>query len=449
MELNLELSPRQRAFMQADGTVADEVLFGGAAGGGKSYGQIVDAMLYALKYPGSKQLILRRTFPDLERSIILLSLEIIPRKLAAYNASKHRWRFANGSIVEMGYCAADKDVYQYQGAEYDVIRLDELTHFSEEIYVYLLSRLRGSLPYPRQMKASTNPGGVGHYWVKRRFVDIGAPEVVHEMTDEKTGIKSRRLYLPSLLKDNPFLLAGDADYERRLMLLPEKERRALLYGDWDVMAGQYFEMFRRNIHTFKPDELPGEGTRFVSLDYGQDMFCALFGLLDERGRMWIYKEIYESGLLIGEAAERLAAAIMPGEKIAAYFAPPDLWGRQQTTGRTTVDYFADRGIYLRRAVNDRVQGWYDLAEWLRVVKDGEGRETTKLRIGTNCLNLLRTLPAIQRSERNPNDCASDPHELTHAPDALRYMVAGRPWAKKHTQESKGRRGMQSFMRFGH
>lgn len=449
MELNLEVSPKQREFLRADGNVADEVLFGGAAGGGKSYGQIVDAMLYALKYPKSKQLILRRTFPDLERSIIVLSLQIIPQNLARYNASKHRWRFVNGSVIEMGYCAAERDVHQYQGAEYDVIRLDELTHFTEYIYVYLLSRLRGSLPYPRQMKASTNPGGVGHYWVKARFVDIGPAGEVHEMVDGETGIKSKRLYLPSLLKDNPFLLAGDANYERRLMLLPEKERRALLLGDWDVMAGQYFDMFRRGIHTFRPEELPGEGTRFVSIDYGQDMFCALFGLLDERGRMWVYKEIYREGLLVGEAAERLKAAVLPDEKIAAYFAPRDLWGRQQTTGKTTVDYFAEAGIYLRRAVNERVQGWYDLAEWLRVYPDEFGEPTSKMRIGTNCLNLLRTLPAIQRSEKNPNDCATEPHELTHAPDALRYMVAGRPWVKRAAVESRRQKGVRNFMRFGH
>ncbi len=448
MELNLQMSPRQREFWQADGRVADEVLFGGAAGGGKSVGQILDALLYAISYPKSRQLILRRTFPDLERSIISQSLQIIPRGLAAYNAGKHRWRFANGSVIEMGHCAADKDVYQYQGAEYDVIRLDELTHFTEDVYVYLLSRLRGSLPYPRQMKASTNPGGVGHYWVKQRFVDIGAPGEIHAVADEDTGIISKRLFLPSLLKDNPFLLAGDADYERRLLLLPEKERRALLYGDWDVMAGQYFEMFRRDIHTFAPDELPGEGTRFVSIDYGQDMFCALFGLLDERGRMWIYKEIYQSGLLATEAAERLRAATEPGEKIAAYFAPPDLWGRNNQTGKSTVERFAEAGIYFARAVNDRVQGWYDLAEWLRVREDEQGAKTANLRIGTNCLNLLRTLPAIQRSEKNPNDCAIDPHELTHAPDALRYMVAGRPWAKKPPDERKRQRN-RSFMQFGH
>lgn len=449
MELDLRISPKQQAFVQADAMVADEVLFGGAAGGGKSYGQLVDALLYALKYPKSKQLILRRTFPDLERSIILESLKLFPKGLAAYNASKHRWRFRNGSMIEMGYCAAEKDVYQYQGAEYDVIRFDELTHFTESIYVYLLSRLRGSLPYPRQIKSSTNPGGVGHYWVKQRFVDIGASGRVHEVKDAETGGVSRRLFIPSLVQDNPFLLAGDPNYAKRLQLLPEANRRALLCGDWDVMEGQYFGMFRRNIHTFEPRALPEDGTRFVAIDYGQDMFAALFGLLDERGRMWIYKEIHQEGLLASEAAERLIATTDGGERIAAYFAPPDLWNRHSDSGKSTARIFADNGIYLRRASNDRVQGWYELAEWLRVYKDEQGYDTAKLRIGTNCLNLLRTLPAIQRSPINPNDCAKEPHELTHAPDALRYMIAGRPWAAKPKSERARGGGMRDFMRFGH
>lgn len=449
MDLDLQISPKQQAFIKAGAGVADEVLFGGAAGGGKSYGQLVDALLYALKYPASKQLILRRTFPDLERSIILESLKLFPKWLAAYNASKHRWRFRNGSMIEMGYCANEKDVYQYQGAEYDVIRFDELTHFTEDIYVYLLSRLRGSLPYPRQVKSTTNPGGVGHYWVKQRFVDIGAAEQVHTVQDTKTGAVSRRLFIPSLIQDNPFLLAGDPDYAKRLQLLPEGKRRALLCGDWDVMEGQYFGMFRRDIHTFEPREIPREWTRFVSMDYGQDMFAALFGALDERGRMWIYKEIHEKGLLASEAAERLIGATDRSEHITAYFAPPDLWNRHSDSGRSTAEIFANNGIYLRRASNDRVQGWYELAEWLRVYRDEQGYDTAKLRIGTNCLNLLRTLPAIQRSTINPNDCAKDPHELTHAPDALRYMIAGRPWAKKPKQENGKRSYMQNFMKFGH
>ena len=142
-DLSLKVSPRQAEFIK---THATEVLFGGAAGGGKSYGQLIDALLYALRYPGSKQLIFRRTYPDLEKSLIRVSLGLYPQSIYSYNASTHTGRFKNGSLIDFGYSASENDVYQYQSAEYDVIRFDELTHFTEFQYVYMLSRLRGISP---------------------------------------------------------------------------------------------------------------------------------------------------------------------------------------------------------------------------------------------------------------------------------------------------------------
>ncbi len=446
--MELKITGRQFAFINAKAT---EVLFGGAAGGGKSYGQVVDAFLYALKYPASRQLILRRTYPDLERSIILASLGIIPQTVARYNSFQHRWTFVNGSIIEFGYCEHEKDVHRYQGAEYDVIRFDELTHFTEYMYVYLISRLRGSTPYPRSMKSSTNPGNLGHYWVKARFIDIGAAGRVHEISTPRVNKKpviTTRLFLPSLVQDNPFLLEGSPDYMDRLELLPEREREALLRGNWDIFEGQYFTMFRRDVHTFEPFEMPEAWRRYVAFDYGQDMFACYFGALDERENLWIYKEIYRPNLLISEAAELLRSHIDEGEQIRAFFAPPDMWNRQKDTGNSVADIFARNGIKLTRADNRRVQGWYDLAEWLRIRPDGEGRPTARLKIGVNCLNLLKTLPVIQRDEKNPNDCAANPHELTHAPDALRYMVAGRPWAPKERKKTRYEQGMQDLISFG-
>mgnify|MGYP001053080838 FL=1 len=216
-KLNLELTKTQRAFMDAQ---ADEVLFGGAAGGGKSYGQLVDALVYALKYPKSKQLILRKTYPELEHSLILTSLEFYPKSVCRYSSSAKKWFFANGSVIEFGYCASKTDVIRYQGAEYDVVRFDELTHFTEEQYTYLISRIRGVNPYPKMVKSSTNPGGIGHAWVKRRFIDGFEPGRIH--IDEETG--ARRVFIPSYVTDNVFLMNADADYIKRLNQLPEKEK---------------------------------------------------------------------------------------------------------------------------------------------------------------------------------------------------------------------------------
>ena len=168
MEINVAVTEKQKRFIDSN---ESEVLFGGAAGGGKSYGQIVDALLFALKYPGSKQLVLRRTFAELDKSLIRTSLALFPKDIYSFNSSTHTGKFKNSSIIDFGYCGTENDVYQYQSAEYDLIRFDELTHFTEAQYIYLISRVRGANSYPKQIKSTTNPGGVGHSWVKARFID--------------------------------------------------------------------------------------------------------------------------------------------------------------------------------------------------------------------------------------------------------------------------------------
>ncbi len=206
MKLRISVTEKQKLFIDA---TESEVLFGGAAGGGKSYGQMVDTLLFALKYPGSKQLVLRRTFAELDKSLIRLSLSIFPNKLYSFNSSSHTGKFINGSCVDFGYCATENDVYQYQSAEYDVIRFDELTHFTEAQYVYLISRVRGANSFPKQIKSSTNPGGVGHAWVKERFVDP-SPEGKAFMGNN--GID--RIFIPSFLDDNGFLMKSDPNYKQ-------------------------------------------------------------------------------------------------------------------------------------------------------------------------------------------------------------------------------------------
>ncbi len=413
--MELKVTRRQRQFIDAQ---ADEVLFGGAAGGGKSYGQLIDALLYALRYPGSRQLVLRRTLPELEKSLIRAALSLYPRSLYRYNAAQHVGQFKNRSLIDFGYCDQERDVYRYQSAEYDVIRFDELTHFTESMYLYLLSRLRGANPFPKSVKSATNPGGVGHQWVKSRFIDIGPPDAVHRTEG------GSRLYLPSRVQDNGFLARADPGYVRRLQNLPERERRALLYGDWDLFEGQYFSMWDRRVHVLRPFAIPGHWRRYFTMDYGRDMLAAFWLAVDERGRAVVYREAYRPGLLAGEAAELVRG--LTQESISAWYAPPDLWNRHGDTGRSTADIFAAHGIGLTRAQNDRVQGWYDLAEWLRPFEDEQGVRTAALRVFDCCPNLIRTLPALRYDDRNPNDTAREPHELTHAPDAIRYFAAGRP-----------------------
>ena len=413
--MDIEITEKQEQFINSE---AFETLFGGAAGGGKSYGQLVDALLYALKYPKSKQIIFRRTFPDLEKSLIRVSLEFYPRQAATYNTSKHVWYFKNGSIIDFGYIDTEKDVYQYQSAEYDVIRFDELTHFTEYMYTYMISRCRGANSYPKHIKSSTNPGGVGHIWVKERFIDIGAPNQIHEITLEN-GKKSTVIFIPSLVQDNMFLLDNDPDYIDRLELLPEKEKQALLYGDWDIFDGQFFTEFDRKIHVCTPFEIPSDWRIYRTRDYGLDMCATYWIAMDYKMNCYVYKELYESDLIVSEAARKINE--MTNEKIQIDYAPPDLWNRNKDTGKSTADIFAENRQYLTKADNNRISGWLAVHEWLKIYKDEQGQPNSKLKIFSNCVNLIRTLPAVQHDEKNPNDVAVEPHELTHAPDALRYF----------------------------
>lgn len=376
-------------------------------------------MLYACRYPKSKQLVLRRTFPELERSLIRVSRELYPKEIASYNDSKHIWKFKNGSIIDFGYCQQEADVYQYQSAEYDTIRFDELTHFTEYMYLYLFSRLRGANTFPKQIKSSTNPGGVGHVWVKERFIDPAPP-----LTEIKSS-EGTRIFIPAKVQENKFLMESDPGYIRTLDNLPENERKALRDGEWNLFEGRFFTEWDPAIHIMKPFAIPKEWRRVFVMDYGLDMLAGYWIALDYVGNAYVYREVYQSNLIISSAAA-LIKELTGTDKLEDLCAPPDLWNRRQETGRSVADIFAENGIYLRKVNNGREQGWLDLREWLKVVPDETGAQSARLRIFENCRNIIRCLPAVQYDPKNPNDIANDPHELTHGPDALRYFAASRP-----------------------
>lgn len=408
------MTRRQAAFIQSD---AFETLFGGAAGGGKSHGQLLDALRFAVVYPGSRQLMLRRTMPELDRSLIPASLRLYPQSIANYKVSDHLWQFVNGSSLEFGYCDAESDVTKYQSAEYDVIRFDELTHFTESQFTYLLSRVRGTNGFPKQVKSTTNPGGVGHQWVKTRYIDPAPPDIVAEYDG------GTRIFLPARLSDNPFLQKTDRDYEKRLRLLSPHDRKALLDGVWELNEGQYFSEFSVPLHVTPPYVVPKHWRRYLTIDYGLDMLAALWIAQSPDGYSVVYKELYQSGLIISEAAAAILSCEPSGEHIDCRLAPPDLWNRRQETGKSAVELFADCGLDFDRSSNERVAGWLALHELLAPRKDEHGAVRPKLTIFDTCRNLIRTLPALQHDARNPSDVANTPHELTHAPDALRGYAA--------------------------
>lgn len=419
MKIEFHVSKKQGEFIKAQ---ADEVLFGGAAGGGKSYGQLIDAFAYAMKYAESKQILFRRTYPELEKSIIRTALGMYPRNISKYHKTEHSFTFINGSILDFGYIDSEADVYKYQSAEYDVIRFDELTHFTEQMYVYMISRLRGANDFPKSMKSSTNPGGIGHTWVKARFVDIGEPNVVHRLEN------GTRVFIPSRVTDNKYLLEKDPRYIQRLQDMAERDRKALLEGCWDLNDGVFFPEVKRGLQIVSAFDIPTDWNRYFVMDYGLDMLAGYTIAVSPAGWCYVYRELYEGkdsggqGLIVSEAAQRIKE-LCASDKIERYYAPPDLWNRQKDTGKSIAQLFGENGIPLYRTQNGRVHGWMALKELVKECKDESGKPAARLRIFANCINLVRCITSIQVSDKEPGDVSLQPHELTHSVDALRYFAA--------------------------
>lgn len=387
------------------------VAYGGARGGGKSWAVRCKAVLMALNHRGIKILILRRTLPELRENHIL-PLQKMLAGIAVYKDLDKSFYFPTGARVRFGYCDAESDVHQYQGQEYDVIFMDEATHFSEYQFQCLTACLRGANELPKRFYITCNPGGVGHAWVKRLFID----------RDFDAGENPRDYsFIPATVYDNEVLMKSDPAYVETLKALPEDRRRAWLEGDWNVFAGQFFCEFRRGVHVCRPFEIPRHWARMAALDYGLDMLAVLWAAIDERGRGVVYREIHQSELIIPQAAGLIAAHL--AETCGVVHAPHDLWGRSADTGKSPAERFFEEGVNLLRVrAAGRVDGWLGIKEWLAVDCDGR----PGLQIFDSCVNLAKNLPMLTHDEKNPNDCSIYPHEITHAPDALRYLLAGRP-----------------------
>lgn len=399
------------------------VCYGGARGGGKSWVVRAKATTLAVNYAGIKILILRRTYGDLWRNHVMELRKVLEPSIATYRDSEKAMIFPNGSRIWFGYCAAEADVLQYQGQEYDIMFLDEATQFTEFMYNNLVASNRGVNDFPHRMYLTCNPGGVGHAWVKRLFID--RDYTAAENPDDYE-------FIPAKVYDNTVLVDKDPEYVRMLETLPEDMRRAWLDGDWNVFAGQYFREWRDDIHVMDPIEIPTWWRRYFTMDYGLDMLAGYWIAIDGDGNGYVYREIYESGLIASDAAMRIKEA-NGDDKIEQWLAPPDLWNRRNDTGRSVAEIFMEQEIPLVKVDNDRINGWQDVHEWLkprdsRDIITGNKTRIAGLRFFRNCRNAIRCIPMVQYDAHKPNDVASDPHELTHAPDAIRYFCSGRPYA---------------------
>ncbi len=387
--------------------------YGGARGGGKSWALRRKLVLMCLNYNGISVLLLRRTFPELRENHIRPLLAELSG-IAEYTESRKCFEFCNGSRIKLGYCDCEDDVNQYQGQEYDIIGIDEATHFSEYQFQTLKACLRGANGFPKRMYLTCNPGGVGHGWVKRLFIDRNFGK----------GEKSEDyLFVPASVYDNGVLLGENPEYLLQLESLPSELRRAWLYGDWNVFSGQFFAEFSTDIHVTAPFEIPDFWKRYCSIDYGLDMLCAVFTAVSPSGEAYVYDEVHIPGLIVSEAAKKI---LDKAENVCMFIAPSDLWSRQKDSGKSIAELFSDNGVYLTRISTGRIEGWMCLREWLHPFDDGKGGKRARLMIFESCKNVIRCLPLLLHDKGRPGDASTEPHAVTHAPDALRYFAVSRP-----------------------
>ena len=385
--------------------------YGGARGGGKSWALRRKLVAMCLRYDGIRCLLVRRTLPELKSNHVIPFLREYG-SFMSYHEADRCLSFKNQSKIYLGYCATDKDALRYQGQEYDVIAIDEATQLSEYRFQIFKACLRGVGEFPRRMYLTCNPGGIGHSFVKRLFVDRDFR--ANENPDDYA-------FIPALVFDNKVLSKSDPDYIRSLETLPERLRDAWLYGRWDVFEGQFFPEFDTAIHVCKSSAVPNKIRYFAAFDYGFDMLAALLLGIDTDGIIYVIDEYLSPGLTLSEAAEQVAR-LCSRYPVEYAVASPDLWNRRQDTGRSGFEIMQSvSGMPPLICADDRrIAGWRVLREYL-----SSKSSPPKLKICCNCGELIHSLPALLCDSVRPEDASSEPHAITHAPEALRYAVMSR------------------------
>lgn len=360
---------RQEQFLRVPDSVF-EGLYGGAAGGGKS-----DCLLMLpiakgfYKHPRFKGLLLRRTFPELEAEIILRSQDWYPLVGAKYNTEKKRWTFPSGAIMQFGHMEYESDCRKYDSAEYNYIAFDELTSFTEFQYTYLaFTRCRTSTPdLPSIVRSGTNPGNIGHTWVRRRFIDPAPYRTI--IRDKLTG--SKRIFIQSLVTDNPHI---DAGYKDRLGLLNEADRRAKRDGDWDTFEGQVFDDFRPKrlpnepenaCHLEDPFIIPDWWTRVLAIDWGfAAKTVALWGALDPQDVCHIYRRFSCERTKIADWATTIKNCSI-NEHLDRVVMCQSAWQNRGEELLIHEQFTKYSGLTPHRANNDRIAGKTMIQEYLR------------------------------------------------------------------------------------
>ena len=428
-----EANPKQLLFYQSKTLYT---AYGGAKGGGKTHAVRTKAFGGALMNPGIRIIIFRQTYPSLEENhIIPLKRMATKTGAATYNGTTKMLTFVNGSTIRFGHWQGKDSEDEYNGQEYDWVFLDEATQFSERAFNILAGMLRGASPIPKRMYLTCNPGGVGHNWVKRLFID--KQYVTNSSNPEENENPKDYSFIFATVEDNTHMLEHSPTYLQQLAKLPEDIRRAYRYGDWDTLGGGYFKEFKNFSHVRDAFRIPDHWKRFRSFDYGLDMFACIWWAVDSDGRAWAYREVEEKGLIIQKAAQLCMQNSPAHERIDTTFAPWDMWSRTKESGKTMAEQFLVNGIPIVQSPRDRVQGHMAMKSMMApmplndpyvksLYPEGEAPATLPgLMMFSDLRKVITDIQEIQADEKNPNDCSKEPHEITHSVDAARAFCASR------------------------
>lgn len=443
-------NPKQAQVMRQ---ICKHIGFGGARGGGKSWMVRTKGTLLALNYAGIKILIVRCTYPELINNHIN-PLRGMLHGIARYNKTEKVFTFGNGSTINFGYCNGDKDLDQYQGAEYDIIFLDEATQLMEEWIKKITACLRGVNDFPKRIYYTMNPGGRGHAYIKRIFIDRKFED--GEDPDDY-------VFVQSMVQDNVALLKEQPDYIKQLEALPPKLREAWLYGRWDIFEGQFFEEFRdtpdpakaaeegctvedllmqrRWTHVIEPFEPPKGWTICRSYDFGYNkpFSCAWWGI-DYDGVIYRIMELYGCTKTPNEglkwAPDRQFAEIARIEREHPWFrgrqitgvADPAIWDASH--GISIAEEAARKGVHFTPGDHERIAGWMQCHYRLRFDDNGY----PMMYVFNNCKAFIRTIPSLMYSETKPEDLDTDGED--HAADEWRYLCMSRPIQPVLTQKAE-------------
>ena len=419
----------QTAFLAA---AEREVFYGGARGGGKTYSLLI-APLRFVHHPTSRALLIRRSMGEL-RDVIFQTQQLYPKivKGAKFKAQENTWIFPNGARIEFGYCENVTDVLRYQGQSYSWIGVDELPQYSTpDIWYFLRSSLRTTDPeLPVQMRATGNPGNVGSAWVKKLFIDPAPSgttvvrDVQWELDGETHTSQTTSKFIAASVYDNPYLTRDDS-YVSMLASLPDVKRRQFLYGDWETVEDGSFPEFSKDVHVTEPFEIPNGWTKIRGADYGYSSPSGVvWGAVDYDGVLWIYRELYVTGVTADKLGEMIMDLEEDDGRIYDSVLDSSCWARRGDTSPSLAELINRAGCRFRpsdRSPGSRVAGKVEIHKRLSV---DEETDMPGLMIFSTCRNLISQLPALPVSPSNAEDV--DTKSEDHLYDALRYLVMSRP-----------------------